>query len=40
MLLRNLKPVRNLYNETRLQMKQIEFKIFDYRILKNEHNDK
>ena len=40
MLLRNLKFVRNLYNKTRFQIKQIEFKNFDYRILKNEHNDK
>ena len=37
MLLRNLKFVRNLYNETRFQIKQIEFKIFNYRIFKNEH---
>ena len=40
MLLRNLKLVRDLYNETRLQIKQIEFKILNYRIFKNEHNDK
>ena len=32
MLLRNLKSVRNLHNETRFQIKQIEFRIFDYRI--------
>ena len=30
----------NLYNETRLQIKYVKFKIFDYRILKGEYNDK
>ena len=40
MLLRNLKFVRDLYNETRLQIKQIEFKTLNYRILKNDYNDK
>ena len=40
MLLRNLKFVRDLCNETRLQIKQIEFKIFDYRIFEDEHNGK
>ena len=40
MLLKNLKSVQNLYNETHFQVKKIEFKIFDYRIFKNEHNDK
>ena len=40
MLLRNLKFVRDLYNKTRLQIKQIEFKIFDYHIFKSEYNDK
>ena len=40
MLLRNLKLVRDLYNETRFQIKQIESKILDYRIFKNEHDDK
>ena len=40
MLLRNIKLVRNLYNETRLQIKQIKFKILDYHIFENEYNDK
>ena len=40
MLLRNLKFIRNLYNETRLQVKQIKFKIFDYHIFEGEHNGK
>ena len=40
MLLRNLKPTQSLYNETRLQVKSIESKTLDCRILEGEHNDK
>ena len=40
MLLRNLKFVRDLYNKTRLQIKQIEFKTLNYRIFEKEYNDK
>ena len=40
MLLRNLKSTQNLCNETRLQVKSIESKTLDCRILKDRHNDK
>ena len=39
-MLRNLQQIKNIYNETRLQIKHIKFKIFDYRIFESEHNDK
>ena len=39
-MLRNLQQIKGFYNETRLYVKHIEFKILDYRIFENEHNDK
>ena len=40
MLLRNLKPAQGLCNGTRLQVKSIESKTLDCRILEGEHDDK
>ena len=40
MLLRNLKSIQGLCNETRLQVKSIKSKTLDCRILESEHNNK